>query len=162
MEMKKSTQCLIILTSLLAGVAGIVAWFVAEKQRQRQMEWPYVQVQRGKAITDLCFRYNQQTGFYPESLRTLIDSGLITSEGYRDLMFQESPRAKSRDWQYYRPVRVTERRALLFSGHPIFPWKGAAGMFIMFWPDGSGVSFSESKLDHYMEFIPTERTLSPR
>ena len=150
--MKKPVQRLIITAVLAAIMAGIASWYVLDRERQRH--WHGNQMRRCAALANLLYQYEQKKGYYPESLRDLEINGLISPSDYQNLMFQESPQAASKEWQYYRPSSLTG--IALLSKQPIYPWKGSSGIYIIGRPDGSVESFSDAKLAHYMKTIQAE------
>jgi hypothetical protein len=151
--MKKPIQRLIIIAGLVAIVAGILSWYVTNRERQKN--WPRTQSVRCVALANLLYKYEQKNGSYPESLRDLVDKGLISSTEYQKLMFQDSPRAKAIEWRYFQPSSLT--KFALLSKQPIYPWKGSSGVYIIGKPDGYCESIGESKLSWYMKMIQAEQ-----
>jgi len=108
-------------------------------------------MRRCVAIAGLLTKYHEKNGSYPESLHDLVDGGLITPEAYHDLMFQPGPRAQSQEWCYLKPSAVTD--FAVYSGEPVFPWKGASGMYLIGSPDGGCQKFTEGKIPFYIREI---------
>ncbi|MES2476099.1 MAG: hypothetical protein V4640_09975 [Verrucomicrobiota bacterium] len=140
--MKLPTKFLIVALLLASLVPGQMV--LQSFARSRQYEWAAVQSKRCSAMGVLLYEYHEKHQSFPESLRQLVDSGLVTEARYRELMFQQKSGASPQEWKYHRPE--TPHHFPLFSGKPVTTWNSPIVSYIIGGADGSAIVFGNEKL----------------